>query len=153
MLIPLMGEKKFYGDQGSEEVTDKSIQQLKTVLKDELELVWRAMYTQPEDQSPWIYHRWLIATAKKIPPAEDYDPQAVLEQELQNTLDLLQEEQRAKWPLLTSVILMKELNKEGKYNKHVETNIQLLCEVDPDHVEYYKDLLKKFSSYFVFIFE
>eukprot|EP00026_Physarum_polycephalum_P011444 Phypoly_transcript_11671.p1 GENE.Phypoly_transcript_11671~~Phypoly_transcript_11671.p1 ORF type:complete len:334 (+),score=48.20 Phypoly_transcript_11671:98-1099(+) len=145
-LIPLMGEKKFYGDQGSEEVTEKSMQQLKKVLKEELELVWKAMYTQPEDQSPWIYHRWLIDVAKKIPAAPDYNPQEVLEQELQNTLELLSEEQRAKWPLLASVVLMQELNKDGKFTQDIKKNIQVLCEVDTIHQEYYKDLLKKFAS-------
>ena len=29
-------------------------------LGDELQLVRQAMYTEPEDQSAWMYHRWLL---------------------------------------------------------------------------------------------
>lgn len=60
----MMGEKELYSDKGGEgELTEKSLQKLKELLVEELELVWRAMYTLPEDQSPWIYHRWLIDVA------------------------------------------------------------------------------------------
>ena len=30
------------------------------VLGQELQLVRQAMYTEPEDQSAWMYHRWLL---------------------------------------------------------------------------------------------
>jgi geranylgeranyl transferase type-2 subunit alpha len=28
----------------------------------EFELVRNAMYTDPEDQSVWVYHRWLVGS-------------------------------------------------------------------------------------------
>ena len=33
----------------------------KSKLDEEFELVNQAMYTMPDDQSAWLYHRWLIA--------------------------------------------------------------------------------------------
>lgn len=32
-----------------------------SVLEQELQLVRQAMYTEPEDQSAWMYHRWLLS--------------------------------------------------------------------------------------------
>ena len=30
----------------------------------EFELVRNAMYTDPEDQSVWVYHRWLVGSGR-----------------------------------------------------------------------------------------
>lgn len=65
MLIPLMGVATYYGEEKEEKEEKKGEKEkkMKGLLEEELELVWKAMYTLPEDQSPWIYHRWLIDTA------------------------------------------------------------------------------------------
>jgi len=31
----------------------------------EFDLVRNAMYTDPDDQSVWLYHRWLVGTGKR----------------------------------------------------------------------------------------
>ena len=36
----------------------------KDLLDKEFNLVNQAMYTMPDDQSAWLYHRWLIAQSK-----------------------------------------------------------------------------------------
>jgi geranylgeranyl transferase type-2 subunit alpha len=33
----------------------------------EFELVRNAMYTDPEDQSVWVYHRWLVGSGRLDP--------------------------------------------------------------------------------------
>ncbi|KAF8630374.1 hypothetical protein AX15_002936 [Amanita polypyramis BW_CC] len=54
----------------------------------ELELVRNAMYTDPDDQSVWIYHRWLIGSG------DDHD---LLVQEIQAIQELLDEQPDSKW--------------------------------------------------------
>lgn len=42
----------------------------------EFDLVRNAMYTDPEDQSVWVYHRWLVGSSER--PCADYDPRHIL---------------------------------------------------------------------------
>lgn len=35
-------------------------------LKLEFELLRNAMYTDPNDQSVWMYHRWLVGTGENV---------------------------------------------------------------------------------------
>ena len=53
----------------------------------EFELVTQALWTDPGDQSGWLYHRWLIGS----------DPDAaVLRQEHNNVKELLEQEPGSK---------------------------------------------------------
>ncbi|KZV64464.1 cytochrome P450 [Peniophora sp. CONT] len=68
-------------------------------LRDELTLVQNAMWTTPEDQSVWLYHRWLIGEG------EDKE---LLEKEIEGIQELLQEQPDSKW-CMESLVHYKQL--------------------------------------------
>ena len=59
-------------------------------LREELTLVQNAMWTTPEDQSVWLYHRWLIGEGEN---------QVLLEKEIEGIQELLQEQPDSKCTL------------------------------------------------------
>ena len=85
-LIPrLLSERK----SGSED--------RKKVLDDEFELITRALYTDPYDQSLWFYHQYLMSTLDPsnhqsvsiLDPCTNGDRLRYLEQELDNVKEML----------------------------------------------------------------
>eukprot|EP01111_Echinosteliopsis_oligospora_P011199 TRINITY_DN3634_c0_g1_i1.p1 TRINITY_DN3634_c0_g1~~TRINITY_DN3634_c0_g1_i1.p1 ORF type:complete len:314 (-),score=69.66 TRINITY_DN3634_c0_g1_i1:1-942(-) len=112
----------------------------KKALINELDWIWRAMYTLPDDQSAWIYHRWLIGQVKQQDNPAFKDE--ILRAELTRAEELLQEEANSKWPMLATVILMREIDSCG-YQQQIKENCSTLAQVDSDHVEYYRELIAK----------
>lgn len=107
---------------------------------EEFEYVKQAFFTEPEDQSAWIYHRWLVHEFKKVDP-ENYVE--TIQTELQACRDLLEMEEESKWPMLTIVFLLLEL---GESKDEVQDLVKKLQRVDPVRNTYYKDLENKLSS-------
>ncbi|KAI0928853.1 hypothetical protein AcW2_004724 [Taiwanofungus camphoratus] len=56
--------------------------------EEEFELVKNAMYTDPDDQSVWIYHRWLVGRG---------DDHEMLKREIFSIHELLDEQPDSKW--------------------------------------------------------
>ncbi|KAH7926287.1 rab-protein geranylgeranyltransferase [Leucogyrophana mollusca] len=67
--------------------------------EEEFELVRNALYTDPDDQSAWIYHRWLIGSGQNL---------ELLRREIAVIEELLEEQPDSKW-CMESLVHYKRL--------------------------------------------
>jgi geranylgeranyl transferase type-2 subunit alpha len=116
---------KAFGDQ---------VEELRNQIQEEFEKVKAAFYTEPEDQSAWFYHRWLVGIMKQKAPDS---LEAILRDQLQTCEELLTIEENCKWALLTIVFLKLELKEAG-----VAEDLQRLKDLDSKRSGFYGDLAK-----------
>mmetsp|Transcript_7578 Transcript_7578/g.19436 ORF Transcript_7578/g.19436 Transcript_7578/m.19436 type:complete len:376 (+) Transcript_7578:94-1221(+) len=93
------------------------------VLEEEFQWVKEAFYTEPEDQSAWLYHRWLTShmlrdgkrgasspvaqdPSSSPPPPESSPVVQFLDGEVQMCREILEVEPGSKWPMLTLARLL-----------------------------------------------
>ncbi|KAI0797855.1 rab-protein geranylgeranyltransferase [Abortiporus biennis] len=109
--------------------------------EDEFELVLNAIYTDPEDQSAWIYHAWLIGNGNDA---------SILNREIKAIQELLDEQPDSKWCMESLVrykrMLLKNhggsLSLDEKQRLHEECSSLLtqLQEVDPQRRRRYQEI-------------
>ncbi|KAI0670517.1 rab-protein geranylgeranyltransferase [Trametes maxima] len=110
-------------------------------LEDEFDLVKNAMYTDPNDQSVWIYHRWLVGSG---------DDRVIVEREIDSIQELLEEQPDSKWCMESLVFYKRLLLRkhedsltDGDRNDLENKCLELLTKlqsVDPDRRQRYLDL-------------
>lgn len=86
-------------------------------IENELQYVRGAFYTEPDVQSAWFYHRWLLAGA----PARGKKAivnKTILEDELEACNELLEMEPDARYALQTKVLILTRL---GRGSEALET--------------------------------
>ena len=121
----------------------------KETLDEEYELVRQAFFTEPEDQSGWIYHRWLTAQTLKGGAqglAGDDEVKETRRAETMETLlreagycrEVSEMEPGSKWPVVTRARLVRAT---GTEDARVEAGDEFvrLASLDPMRVGYYCD--------------
>ncbi|KAI0637106.1 rab-protein geranylgeranyltransferase [Trametes polyzona] len=112
----------------------------------EFDLVKNAMYTDPNDQSVWIYHRWLIG------PGDDL---TLVEREITSIEELLDEQPDSKW-CMESLVFYKRLllrrhgsvipsERRRELGSQCLELLEKLQDVDPDRSQRYVDLVRHSS--------
>jgi geranylgeranyl transferase type-2 subunit alpha len=111
------------------------------VLDEEYELARQAFFTEPEDQSAWMYHRWLVArTARDAAGAGDGGEAAreAFAREISACRELAEMEPESKWPVATLARLCAEVGTEEAERERVES-LRRLEGLDPMRRGYYCD--------------
>ncbi|GAB1222625.1 hypothetical protein ENUP19_0119G0016 [Entamoeba nuttalli] len=123
--------------------------QLEKVIESEFTLLLNAFYIEPNDQSAWIYYRWLLGTGMKcyneLNKKEEW--MNILKEQFNKIKELNEIEPNSKWVLFTMVELYQITKKidstiELLSNEEVKDFIKTLQRVDSMRSGYYKELEK-----------
>jgi geranylgeranyl transferase type-2 subunit alpha len=100
-----------------------------TNFKDEIDMAKSAFWTEPREQSAWIYYRWLIG--RDIPMDAEF-----LEAELRDMTELAETVPTVKYPFLAIIWLQKKLHGPDADITDVKAK---LSEIDPIRAPYYAE--------------
>nr|XP_031864456.1 uncharacterized protein CI109_000370 [Kwoniella shandongensis]KAA5531528.1 hypothetical protein CI109_000370 [Kwoniella shandongensis] len=114
-------------------------EQVKKAKDKEFELVTQALWTDPGDQSGWLYHRWLVG---QEPPLD------ILQREIKNIQDLHEAEPDSKWCInalahYTLLLAQQSTTSDDGANKlrnEAKRLYEILEKVDPDRRARYRDM-------------
>jgi len=110
------------------------------LLKEELELVHNAIFTEPDDQTAWWYHRFLLVEAFATVMNVE-----VLREEQELILELNQAEDfQSKWAWLGLLVVLQQLQKQGEaVDGDIQECLERLVELDPDRAARYASIMKQ----------
>jgi len=143
-----------------------------TLLEQEFKLVLNAFATDPEDQSAWLYHRWLLGEVSQFgPPLPDVgiplgtsmvssgfefktnksevQPLNIFRRELETCRGLASECPDSKWSLLTTALLIcavdacEQRTMAEASAKELANIFDRLTSIDPMRQQYYVDTRKR----------
>jgi len=109
---------------------------MEAFVSDELELVENAVFTEPDDQTAWWYHRFLLEYGHVHCGKEAWYT-ARLAQHL-DTLQELSQEDNSKWVWLGILLVLERLNRSIEERKKI---LDKLVELDPDRRVRYQQML------------
>ncbi|KAJ8100899.1 hypothetical protein POJ06DRAFT_274672 [Lipomyces tetrasporus] len=110
------------------------------LLDKEIYLITQAIYTDPDDQSVWLYHRWLMTSDDIVKLSRD-ERIGLLEKEIKSIHDLLEIEPDSKW-CLQSLAFYKGLLATlagQKVDSSVAGYLDKLQDIDPMRKKRYED--------------
>jgi geranylgeranyl transferase type-2 subunit alpha len=110
----------------------------------EFALAHQAIFTEPADQSAWLFLRWLLKTRQPLTANQWKEETALI-------LSLMEEEGRdLKWALLALVQLLAVLGEEEWETECVEASAKAYCErlkrIDPLHQGFYSFVCGMFQK-------
>ncbi|PWN90812.1 protein prenylyltransferase [Acaromyces ingoldii] len=123
-----------------------SATQMRKRRDEEFDLIKQALFTDPDDQSVWIYHEWLI---------DKEASQDVLEREIEVVRELVDLEPDSKLcmralshnlSMLSTVIKGHDPQRAKSLSEETRDLLQRLVEVDPDRKGRYLDLLQGLTA-------
>ena len=108
----------------------------------EFDLVHQAVFTEPADQSAWLYFRWLLTKDAALGGSGE----GRIRDEIDVVLSLLDEEGDCKWPLLALLQLYSKL----PFSEDTKAIALDVCEriqrVDAGHVRFYEFVASLFDK-------
>ena len=146
-LLPLILKQK---------ETEHNVDTIKMELvKDELDLVQNAIFTEPDDQTAWWYHRFIISWAYPKNNEENklIEYEQLLEEESETLHELSETENgQCKWALIGLHLVLdtnyqlledrkaKNVEKKETLRNEVNECLKLLIDLDPDRKGRYESL-------------